>query len=81
MLTALLGLCLTLCATSALPASAAQARSSCSGVALVQPGCPLASPLAQTSFEETEEAEEEMPEGGEEAATAEVEAEEAEGYE
>lgn len=80
-LTALLGLCVTLCATSTLPASAAQPRSSCSGTALARPGCLRTSSLDQASYEEAEETEEETPEGGEEAATAEVEAEEAEGGE
>jgi hypothetical protein len=40
-----------------------------------------ASPLTLANYAEAEEAEEEMPEGGEEAASAEVQAEEAEGGE
>jgi hypothetical protein len=74
-------LCVMLCAGSTLSASAAQPRSSRSDAAIAQAGYLRTFPLARASDEEAEEQEEEMPEGGEEAATAEVEAEEAEGGE
>lgn len=74
---ALLGLCVMLCGTLAVPASAvAQPGPSCSTLKVTQGSCTPV--FAHTSDSEAEEAEEEPQEGEEEAATAEVEAEEAE---
>jgi hypothetical protein len=78
LLVALFCLCVMLCATTTSPAAAAgRPRSFCSP----QHGCARTAVLARTSDSEAEEPEEELQEGAEETATAEVEAEEAEGGE